>query len=320
MKRAIVRNSHEYQVWVNAFNGKMNCYTTVYDFEHFAVDKAVENTVILDRMFLDFDAHGQPLQTAFDDLKKVLNQLEEDDIYFVPYFSGNGFHVIVYGEVANDIRSIQQTFSDLAKTAPTLDNTGIQINRLKRIPNTVNLSSDGPYFCIPITKEDIEIGLAHIVNKASKGNYPSVRYGNKLQTWKEVKPIEESDIEVVAPKPPGELPILPCLYNSIMVENPGHFARVYLVQWYRDILAIGERNLDGEKQEEIVSIIMDELKTISSNPNVWLDWDEVVTEKHVRFVVRGGYHAPSCKDKLIPQGYCIGKCWRYPDHKYGDAE
>ena len=55
MKRAIVRNSHEYQVWVNAFNGKMNCYTTVYDFEHFAVDKAVENTVILDRMFLDFD-------------------------------------------------------------------------------------------------------------------------------------------------------------------------------------------------------------------------------------------------------------------------
>ena len=157
MKRAIVRNSHEYQVWVNAFNGKMNCYTTVYDFEHFAVDKAVENTCIKDRMFLDFDAHGQPLQTAFDDLKMVLNHLIKEDIYFVPYFSGNGFHVIVYGEVADDIRSIQQTFTDLAKIAPTLDNTGIQINRLKRIPNTVNLSSKGPHFCIPITKEDIKI-------------------------------------------------------------------------------------------------------------------------------------------------------------------
>ena len=66
------------------------------------------------------------------------------------------------------------------------------------------------------------------------GNQPSKRYGSFLQTWKELKPIEASDIEVTAPKPPGELPILPCLYNAIMVENPGHYARVYLTQWYRD--------------------------------------------------------------------------------------
>ena len=58
---------------------------------------------------------------------------------------------------------------------------------------------------------------------------------------------------------------------------------------------------------------MKELKTIADKPNVWLDWNESVTENHVRFVVNGGYHAPSCKDKLIPQGYCIGKCWRYPE-------
>ena len=38
MKRVIVRNKTEFETWVNAFNGKMNCYTTVYDFEHFAVD------------------------------------------------------------------------------------------------------------------------------------------------------------------------------------------------------------------------------------------------------------------------------------------
>ena len=313
MKRALVKNKHEFTTWVNAFNGKMSCYTTVYDFEHFAIDKAVENTCIKDRMFLDFDAHGEPLENAFNDVKIIMDYLIKRDICFSPYFSGNGFHIIVYGEKANDIRSIQQSFTKLASMANTLDNTGIQINRLKRIPNTVNLNSDGPYFCIPITKEDISIGLSHILNKATTGNYQSVAYGNTLMTWKKVKPIEQSDIEITAPKPPGELPILPCLYNSIMVENPGHFARVYLVQWYRDLLAIGEREITAEKQEELVSIIMKEIKTIVANPNVWLDWDERVTERHVRFVVRGGYHAPSCKDKLIPQGYCIGKCWRYPE-------
>ena len=53
-----------------------------------------------------------------------------------------------------------------------------------------------------------------------------------------------------------------------MVENPGHYARVYLVQWYRDILAIGEREMDSTKQEEMVSVIMQELNTIASKENV----------------------------------------------------
>jgi len=320
MKRAIVRNRDEYTTWVNAFNGKMNCYTTVYDFANFAIDNKVESSVILDRMFLDFDAHNEPIENAFVDAKKVHEKLLEDDIIHMVYFSGNGFHIIVYGETANDIRSIQQSFSNLYEIAPTLDKSGIQINRLKRIPNTVNLNSDGPYFCIPLTELDLALGIDSILKKSKKGNYPSEKFGNRLMKWKKVKSIEASDIEIEAPKPAGELPILPCLNSSIMVENPGHFARVYLVQWYRDILTLGEREIDANKKEEVVSIIMKELKTIADKPNVWLDWNESVTENHVRFVVNGGYHAPSCKDKLIPQGYCIGKCWRYPEHKYGDAE
>lgn len=314
MKRVIVRNKTEFETWVNAFNGKMNCYTTVYDFEHFAIDSKVDSSVILDRMFLDFDAHGEPLEKAWKDFVKVVTELRTKDIVFRMYFSGKGFHIIVLGEKADDIRSIQSTFIKYAENTETLDNTGVQTNRLRRIPNTVNLSSEGPYFCIPLTVEEVIDGnLNDITNKAKHGNRPTVTYGSKLQTWTAVKPIKVSKIEVVPPKPPGELPILPCLYNSIMVENPGHYARVYLVQWYRDILAIGEREIDSTKQEEMVSVIMQELNTIASKENVWLDWDATVTEKNVRFIVSGGYHAPSCEGKLIPQGYCVGKCWRYPE-------
>jgi hypothetical protein len=311
MKRKIVRSEKEFIDWINLFNGKMNCYTTVYDFEHYAEMAKVESSCIKDRMFLDFDAHGEPLENAWVDFQKIVKFLFNDNTQYRMYFSGKGFHIIVFGEKANDIRSIQSSFTKLAVDCPTLDRTGIQTNRLRRIPNTVNLNSNGPYYCTPLTLDDVSFGLEHILRKALSGNWPIKTYGSSKKKWDVVKPIEMSDIEVVAPKPPGELPILPCLYNSIMVENPGHYARVYLAQWYRDILAIGERNITEDKKHEIAAIILDEFKAIASRENIWLDWDESITKKNIWFIVNGGYHAPGCKTTLIPQGYCIGKCWRY---------
>ena len=311
MKRQIVKNSQEFVDWVNLFNGKMNCYTTVYDYEHYAENAKVESSIILDRMFLDFDSHHEPLLNSFNDMYSVATKFDREDLMFKMYFSGKGFHIILYGEKAYDIRSIQQYYSELAKDYNTLDRTGIQTNRLKRIPNTVNLSSKGPYFCIPLTFDDINNGLDYILNRATTGNHKSIKYGSTLKTWNAVAPIEVSKVEIAPPKPPGELPILPCLNNSIMVENPGHYARVYLAQWYRDILAMGERDLPQEKQNEIVEIIMKEFAAIAEHENVWLDWDEGTTRRYVQGIVSKGYHAPGCKSVLIPQGYCPGKCWRY---------
>tara|TARA_R100001510_G_scaffold57160_1_gene64390 strand:- start:5575 stop:6516 length:942 start_codon:yes stop_codon:yes gene_type:complete len=311
MKRVKINNKSEFVDWVNSFNGKMNCYTSVYDFAKYAEDAAIDSTCIKDRMFLDFDAHGEPLEKAYNDCVAVCDFLLEQDVLFNMYFSGKGFHMIVYGERTDDIRCIQSYFSTLVPLAPSLDRSGIQVKRLRRIPNTVNLSSEGPYFCIPITVEDLGMGLSLILKKAMTGNHPQVRYGSKLVKWPSVKPIEVSDIEIKAPKPVGELPILPCLNNAIMVENPGHFARVYLTQWYRDILTSRERHISDERKSEVMEIIINEFKAIANKEEVWLDWDEKTTRHHVKFVVDGGYHAPSCKEKLIPQGYCPGKCWRY---------
>ena len=311
MKRVKINNKSEFVDWVNSFNGKMNCYTSVYDFAKYAEDAAIDSTCIKDRMFLDFDAHGEPLEKAYNDCVAVCDFLLEQDVLFNMYFSGKGFHMIVYGERTDDIRCIQSYFSTLVPLAPSLDRSGIQVKRLRRIPNTVNLSSEGPYFCIPITVEDLGMGLSLILKKAMTGNHPQVRYGSKLVKWPSVKPIEVSDIEIKAPKPVGELPILPCLNNAIMVENPGHFARVYLTQWYRDILTSRERHISDERKSEVMEIIINEFKAIANKEEVWLDWDEKTTRHHVKFAVDGGYHAPSCKEKLIPQGYCPGKCWRY---------
>ena len=53
MKRKIIFSKSEFITWFNLFNGKMNCYTTVYDFTDFSNGIKLEYSVVLDRMFLD---------------------------------------------------------------------------------------------------------------------------------------------------------------------------------------------------------------------------------------------------------------------------
>ena len=317
MKRRVVKTKSEFVNWFNSFNGKMNCYTTVYDFEHFKNEVKMENSVVLDRAFLDFDAHDEPLEDAYRDLKRVVTELVAEDTIFKMYFSGKGFHVFVYGEPVDDIRSIQQYYSKVSDGVPTLDRTGIQTNRLRRIPNSMNLSSSdengNPYYCIPLLQDDLQHPLEYILNLAKSPRNVQSSNGTKLAIFPEMQPIEMSDEEVDIPTPIGRLPILPCLHNAITVENPSHYARVYLVQWYRDLLSLGNRNTTIEQNEQITTTIMEELETIASKDDIWLDWDARTTTKYVRGIVDKGYNAPSCSNVLIPQGYCIGKCWRYYD-------
>ena len=302
MKRKIVKNKQEFVQWVNDYNGKMNCYTTVYDFDIVNDNTKIDSSVVLNRMFLDFDAHDEPLENAYRDFMSVGKKLLSNDLMFNAYFSGKGFHIIAHGERVDDIRCIQQYYTELAKDHPTLDRTGIQTNRLRRVPNTLNLSSGkegNHYYCMPLDFISIE-SLYEILVMAKNRN-PLTTMGSKRIVFPTVKPIHLADIEIEIPKPIGTLPIIPCLHNSIMVENPSHLARVYLTQWYRDLLTLGERNVTSEQQKEVIDLIMKEFAAIASYPEVWLDWDYNKTKKYV---------SVGC-GSLITQGYCVGKCWRY---------
>ena len=310
MKRKIVKNKQEYLDWVNAYNGRMNCYTTVYDFEVFGENTKIDNSVVLDRMFLDFDAHDEPLVNAYYDFVGVCTKYLEENIKFRPYFSGQGFHIIVYGEVADDIRSIQRYYSRLATDYDTLDRTGIQTNRLRRVPNTENMKVGK--FCTPVNIES-KPSLDDILTLADGIVADDFVYGSNLVRWPEVEPISMSSVEIDVPDSIGRLPILPCLHNAITVENPSHYARVYLTQWYRDLLSIGQREISLEAQNQIIAKIMEEFREIANVDGIWLDWDESKTRGHVEYIVSRGYNAPGCRSVLIPQGYCIGKCWRYND-------
>ena len=308
MKRQIVKSKREFTEWVMSYNGIMNCYTTVYDFADFTDSAKVDSSVILDRMFLDFDAHGEPLENARKDFIGVHDYFLEHGIKHDTIFSGKGFHIIAYGEVADDIRCIQEYYTELAKDYPTLDRTGIQTNRLRRIPNTMNLSTEEGFYCIPVNpRTSYDIPISDWDNPVHK----QTSFGDTLIQWPKVKPVSMSETLIDVPEAIGRIPILPCLQNAITVENPSHMARVYLVQWYRDLLSLGIRDISKEQQKEITDSIMIELEHIASREDMWLDWDAKVTRKNVEWIVSKGYHAPSCNGSLIPQGFCVGKCWRY---------
>ena len=343
-KRKLVHSQDEFSRWVKTHNGKMNCYTSVYDYAQYTNKQAVTDTVILDRVFLDFDAHHgevdnrtgaqiiseSQIQLCLDDLLQVSDYLESHDYLYDISFSGRGFHVYVYGTTipARDIRRLTAFFNQMKALTSngTLDSSAISPRRLRRIRNTMNMKAsygDGCYYSVPLTREDITTKSVSEILTYSKYPNPmgSIMHGSVLVDWPEVPQVEESEIEAEVINA-GNLPLPPCMYSSIMVENPTDEARAYLVSWYKDLLLWSDFNVGFTDTQvtpnmstrlNIINQITAEIKHLHETHNVWLDFDEAITKYRVGFVVNGNYNFPNC-DKLIANGYCVGTCWRLKDY------
>ena len=92
LPRQIVHDRDNFALFLERNNNKMNCYTSVYDYRKFGPNQAVISSIILDRLFLDFDSHGKPLDLSLEDTKLVVDYLVKHDYEFELFFSGNGFN------------------------------------------------------------------------------------------------------------------------------------------------------------------------------------------------------------------------------------
>ena len=314
---------NEYIDFVNAQNNKTNVYTTVYDFGQFSENAKIDSTVIIDRIFLDFDAHEEDLDKAWRDVKTVMNYVIEKDYQYTLFFSGRGFHLFLFGEKTDNMRNVQTLFREIKEYLIlkvgkdiTLDERVGQTTRLRRVPNTVNMSSsDGrgnARFCIPLLVSDLNLTIEQILTLAEKPRQIPFQKGGKNKiVFPEAPPIQEVEGEVSVPDTIGSLPMLPCLHNAIMTENPSHLARAYLVSWYRDLISGYQDLATLEEKSKTLDLVVEELERVfAESDTVWLDWDKNTTKKHAKFTVYNNYNTPHC-DKLISEGFCIGKCWRY---------
>ena len=327
LKRVVVNNLEEYRKFVMAYNGKMNVYTSVYDYENFTENRGIEHTVIMDKLFLDFDAHGdEPLWKAYEDFKTVRRWLVEQDYKHTMSFSGRGFYIFVMGKRTFDIRKVKAGFDiihDVIGKSPRLDKLVINPARLRRVQNTYHMGAKR--FSVNLTEDDLENKLDYILDLSkSQRKIKPVFYGEKLMEWPDIETMKKTEIEIDSVESPGVLPILPCLKTAVMVQNPLHRSRHLLVQWYNEMLSemtviekelsCSPREISGEALGDITNIICKEIETIASNDEVWLDYNETTTRKAVDYVVKKRFMAPSCHT-LINEGYCVGKCWRYPSEK-----
>ena len=79
--RIVVKDEKEYKDFIKMYNGKMNLFTSVYDYKHFTSNRGLEYSIIIDRIFLDFDAHGdeKSMPLLYQDVLKMHNWLSEKD-------------------------------------------------------------------------------------------------------------------------------------------------------------------------------------------------------------------------------------------------
>ena len=325
MTRKVKFSKSEYVAFVNAQNNRTNVYTTVYDFAEFTEKAKIDSSVIRDRIFFDFDAHEDTIDIAFRDLKVVMDLIYERDYKHTLFFSGRGFHLFVFGKATDSMRNIQILFQEIKEYLiskvgkdNTLDDRVGQTTRLRRVPNTVNMASSddngNPYFCIPLLREDMNKPIENILSLAkTQRQIPFEIQGKNYAVFPQAPPIKAMEGEVDVPETIGKLPMLPCLYNAVMTENPSHLSRAYLVSWYRDLLS-GYQDLENfEQKQKVLDLVVEELERVfAESDSVWLDWDKNETRKHAKFTVFNNYNTPHC-DKLISEGYCVGKCWRYHD-------
>ena len=314
---------NDYIEFVKAHNNRTNVYTTVYDFEYFTEKMPVEASVIIDRIFLDFDAHEDELDKAWRDVKQVMELVITNNYQHTLFFSCRGFHLFLFGKRTKNMRDVQTFFKEIKEYLimkvgkdNTLDERVGQTTRLRRVPNTVNMSSsDGEgnaRYCIPLTIDDLSLDIEEILTMALKPRHlPFQKGGKKEVVFPKAPPIEAMQGSVSVPSSVGKLPMLPCLHNAVMVENPTHLARAYLVSWYRDLLSGYTDLSSGQEKMKVLELVVEELERVfAESDSVWLDWDKNETHKHSRFTVYNNYNTPHC-DRLISEGFCVGKCWRY---------
>ena len=267
------------------------------------------------------------IEAPLEQTKRLHYHLLESDISHCIWYSGGGFHVWIgldkayipsSGDNLSDIKEagmkqvsdwIHQLDLYCSDPAVPFDTSG-----MIRIPNSYN--SKRGLWSVPLTTNDLERGLEHIMLKALEPGKGMIPYGSEGLKLDVVK--GKSRGKIFNPKSkPIDLPtismdgviILPCLNQSAcrVGSNPSHDERVQLVKYLSKRLRnfIPVERIDRSKIEEHTETIVNFIKSLE-----WADFKEETTRYQVSTIV--GTEYPQTCSMLYKKGMCLGKC-RYWD-------
>lgn len=256
-------NNNDFSKYIRIYNGKTNIFESLYCYD----TEVSKDTVVVDKLFLDFDNKGDDL-SFFENAKKISTYFMDNNIKYYIRFSGRGFHIFPY-VLSEKIKNYSIAMKNCVKKIHELNNTTSDdavvgdLRRLRRVLHTINPKSG--LYCIPLSYEDLqEKSYDEIKQYAQQDRgYKDIVYGDDLISLSEYDSYEyiddnyqyNSDVNIDVS---DDFP--PCIQSFLNEPQLGYKERTDLIIYLRDmaytedeIYDILEKHLSAEKFHHCMS-------------------------------------------------------------------
>lgn len=325
LKRRIVKSKEDFWKQVNLHNGKMNCYTTLYDYEeHTEWGKPIYESCIWDRMLWDFDNEGE---LANELMTQLSDHLTDQKILHTNVFSGRGYHLYQFNkpELQSPAYAIRAYQSEVCKdlgipmdVKAGLDPTSIANGtKIIRILGTMNTRAEGRRACLSIPRSMLRAGHTAVRDFAKVPSMKLHKVG-KVEIDLSSYDIEAVDFSTTFDGDPIELdgttPIMKeelpqCIWNLLQdvdVKDDGR----QVVMSYLAFLAregIDPKHLSYNARQTATDIVMKAIEEFSNPEST--KWKKYTPRRRVSNVIDNILH-PYSSTRLKSMGLCNceGEC------------
>lgn len=344
--RKVIHKREQLDHYLKSTNGKANMTTTVYGFRDLKTkgNRCEYNTAIIPHFVMDFDVdqavrhHNLSAEEAGDkcckEVKTLSQYLSRKHYQHAIWFTGGGFHV--WAKLDKTYVLPPKDLNDLLFSGRIIINKWVkQFNLITldpvvsfrpdrhiRIPNTYNAKRG--IWGIPVTRDDLELGWAH-VNETAQNPSPGMHLYEGRGMPVEIverdsqnlfagqydpssKTFTMEDIEIAATNI-NNIPMLPCLAQAACEKgsNPPHKPRSYLMMYLMDYF----RNFARPGHTSPIPRTDVVAKTHSFIKNLeWADYQPSETNKYLQHGADRYYQTPTCPT-IYNEGLCVGKCPYY---------
>jgi hypothetical protein len=307
---------------INTNNGVSDVFVSHNRFLSFLNRKPFQ--IGVNKLFFDFDSKLQFPSDALEEVRKVIDYLDEMSLPFLVDFSGRkGFHIFV--PLQEKVYTAGSYLSDITRSCmlhvkrefnlKTVDSTVATPTKLCRVPYSIHPKSG--LHCSPLNSQWVrEWSIEKIIDYANSPNgwhadlldgkkyltleefidYAGINVEEEVAHGREEFALESESLTFSDPQDVflAQLLHYPCLINSILgVENAVHYARFAATIQLRRLGYSPAWVFKFFKQRSYADVQYED-----------------VCRYQINNIYSSSYSFPTCK-RLQEEGLCVGKSCKY---------
>lgn len=241
-KKRVLNSKKEYIKLIKQYNGKSNIFRSVYDYhqldKNYNYPRILENSVILDKIFIDFDnkitKNDEVIEVdSYENMLDMHYKLLDKDIKHSINYSGRGYHIFVYVDKRINIINKRSALRNFTFDYTNMSDRQVagDLSRICRIPFSLNLRSKT--FCVPLNETTIDKKY-HI---KQNNNLSIFKHHIFCTKFADLEKYDLPDEEIVNFNDFGEIDseqfienfdedfIPKCFLDAMNAKNPSYFQR-----------------------------------------------------------------------------------------------